>query len=800
MKRNNIILFFSALLFVAFVVLNMPKQASENILYLPSTVPPDIREDLQRLFPKYRQVENDMNTIPTFIREKDIVFSFDIQALPLIEAGAGYYFEPLYYDTFVIATDANEIGHQIASWKDLSKAQRPVSFPYTDPAFCCLVTSYSITTESKGDISGYIQLLRSLRDKSRLRFDDPSAPIQVLLLSEAITQLREGRELHLSLPAEGGVCFVVGLFSKHPISEEILDDLRSSYSRSAFPQDMREIQSLLLSDEEGLFAAEEVWEEFSRLYEPTAAVRRNVLEQRKYAPADGQESHLMALTIIALIILSLTYVSFHVVHPGIRRGIWLMGLLLVLWIIFMRLKYAMPNDRYAHLSIAMWYAYYLFILAIPIVSLYIAENSDRSNRTLVSGRLIFCVVISALLALMVLTNDHHQMVFLFFSEDRRLNAAEYKRNWGYYAVTAWFFFGQLAAFAQLFLQNWSSPKKRQMILPLIIFILGILYVPLYNFDFKPVSEIPLPFSVSVLIISYFALAIFSGLIQSNRHYVELFQESTLNMQIFDSTGQLRYQTRSATKNPSGFILDCSNTLVSNSSLHGNLLIWQHPVSGGTLVSKEDISNVLTLQSQLQQATEQLKKENKILSEKHTVEGRLLFLQEQSRLLAEVNKNTESKIRQMKHILADPNVPDEDKLKKIHLLSIYCKRRCEQLIYFRREKSISGQELCRILFESAQILSPVLTAFCTLEGSYPEERAVRLYDTAHDFFQFVINQKIKQTTLKIHPTEDAILFYAMFDRVSDGEIERLRKKPNASVKDLGDAISITVKMTDERRHQ
>ena len=57
----------------------------------------------------------------------------------------------------------------------------------------------------------------------------------------------------------------------------------------------------------------------------------------------------------------------------------------------------------------------------------------------------------------------------------------------------------------------------------------------------------------------------------------------------------------------GFISDCSNTPVSNSSLHRDLLIWQHPVRGRTLVSKEDISNVLTLQSRLREAADRRKR-------------------------------------------------------------------------------------------------------------------------------------------------------------------------------------------------
>ncbi len=785
MKRNLFIFCTLMLLFCAF--LSYRPESDTPKVYIPSSLLPNLAHSVENVFEDYEIIPYEMDVVPTFFGKKDIVFTFDVEALPLIENGMPYYFEPMYYDVFVVAVEMSYTKQRVENWGNLLQMGLPVSIPYYEPHSCYLAVSHSLSMGESGDVTTHIHFLRNLQEHSILRFSDPTAPVQVMFLTEAIRQIRDGRELTLSFPQEGGACFAVGLFSRQPFDEKSVEKLRFAFQKSVYPKSLDDAKRLVGAEDGALFDAGENWREFSRVYEPTSKIRRDVLGIRKFAPADGQEYQLMALIIIGLIVSSLTYVSFHIVRPEVRRGIWYMGIVLVLWISVMLMQYALPRRASIDLSLALWYLYYVFILTLPILSMYIAENANRLDRVYFTKKLVACGVVSIALALLVLTNNFHENVFEFFGEDKFLRVSEYKRQWGYYLIVAWFFVAQLASFAELLLQNWNSPRRKQMALPLLTFILGFAYVALYNINYPLVTEIPFTFAISLLVISYFALAIFSGLIQSNRYYIRLFEQSSLDMQIYDSLGNLRYQTKSSTGD---FAPDLEKNS-SDSMLLGNRLIWQQSISGGTLVSKEDITNVLALQNQLEQATKRLEKENEILSKKHSLEGKLLLLRAQGRLLYEVNKNTESKISQMRDILLSDQVADEEKLQKIHLLSLYCKRRCEQLIHFQSKKTMSGKELGRIILESANILSPKVSVFCTLENDCEEECAVRLYDMAHELFHFVVDNHMEQVTVKIYQSEGEGIFYAMLDSMSPEKLQQIF--PAASIKDFGDAISLTMRL-------
>ena len=61
-------------------------------------------------------------------------------------------------------------------------------------------------------------LFRALNKNSKLKFDDPSAAIQICFDSDAAARVRNGENIEIVVPAEGTLSYVKGLLTDKPLS------------------------------------------------------------------------------------------------------------------------------------------------------------------------------------------------------------------------------------------------------------------------------------------------------------------------------------------------------------------------------------------------------------------------------------------------------------------------------------------------------------------------------------------------------------------------------------------------------
>ena len=162
-------------------------------------------------------------------------------------------------------------------------------------------------------------------------------------------------------------------------------------------------------------------------------LRRQVFHTRLYTTADLREHILSALLISAAILLWKGTVSHRMVRRDVRRAVGVMGWLIVGWLLLRLFKYQLPQD--GTLCRMCWYGYYIFQLALPAALLYLTELLDRKEGEMRVVRPLWPpLVCYAFSVLLVMTNDLHQLVFIF---DPGGNwASDYSYGPGYWIVAA----------------------------------------------------------------------------------------------------------------------------------------------------------------------------------------------------------------------------------------------------------------------------------------------------------------------------------------------------------------------------
>ncbi len=723
------------------------------------------------------------HTLGRALLEKQGALVYDVQALPLISTGEEFYFYPLYTDAVVLIVDKEQLETSPSGWESLKDfSSLKVSLPDEEPerSLVWMAISHALGGEFKQKHA--VDYLQEIKKGNPRLAKDEHAPLQIDFASHGYRQKEEGRDVEIIIPEEGSLSFEVGMTSFQPLPENELPKMKKEYSLSS---------SLL-------YPAAKSLKEVNSFGEVQTSLSKQIFNVNRYVPLNYKENLLSFLVLMCAIAFLMVQSQKLILHEGIRKGLFLTCMLLIGWCGLTLFKYSL-KDQY-HLIRICWYLYYCFILSLPLLSLYIAQNVDNYESSYLSPLLRINTVIAIIFIIMVLTNNLHQFVFGFHSSDPVSWNKEYSYELGYYILTIWFIVSQFGAFYLMQKKGFDSPRRYRTIPPFLVFLGGILYSALYNLQISPIREFSLTMGMSTFVLLFWGAAIVGGLIPSNRGYFQLFKNSNLDIQIFDPQGSIAFQSANATplpelKQKKDFLSKDTLSLISE-----NHLLWSTPINGGAVITKEDISLINILRSSLQETTDKLEEENRYLCELEEIRSDLILAKEQNILTSEVNKILEAKLSRLQKILDNqqPYVPiDKKTLTQIHRLVLYCKRRSELLIRAKQENTLPLQELSRILQEVTVIISPDYSFICQSDGSIPLSIASTIYEFYHLLLDIACESVTPVITTILRKKGQLITLNLLID----GESERLYRAIKQiilenswgclSKKDLDGTLSLTI---------
>ena len=430
-----------------------------------------------------------------------------------------------------------------------------------------------------------------------------------------------------------------------------------------------------------------------------------------------------------------------IVQTQARRYLLAISVLMVLWILLRSIKYSIENTDVERW---LWYFYYFPMLFIPMLSVFVSRSLGKGEDFRLPRWTKLLYVPTLLLLLLVLTNDLHQQVFSFPSGV--LSDREYRYEGGYFLVLGW---GALCAgFALLsMVKNCRIPRSRRIRwLPLVPLALSLAYACAYVKKVYWVWVLAGDMTVSQCLIfaSILECCIQCGLIQSNLGYDELFEATSLPVQITDQAFCSQYVSvamRGALP-PN----ELRQMRVDTIHLGDDTLLKRHRLRSGWVFWKEDISALNQVQKELELTRDELRDTGDVLAAENAQRARWLKLTEENRLYDMMEAQTARQIAMLRDLLAElRKTEDPDRarhlLGQVIIIGTYVKRRSNLIFVGVQRGAISVQELRLCLNESSENIS-VSGADCKTiakgEGQLTVEQATQVYD----LFEAVVETELE----------------------------------------------------------
>ena len=473
-------------------------------------------------------------------------------------------------------------------------------------------------------------------------------------------------------------------------------------------------------------------------------------------------------------------VQTRIIQTQVRRYLLVIAGLMLLWLTLRTVKY---NTYHMTAERFLWYGYYLPMLFIPVLAVLVALSLGKPENYRLPKWTHFLYLPSALLFLLVLTNDLHQLVFFF--PTGVLSTREYDYGIGYYVVLAWMVLCAAAALVIILAKCRIPQSRRYLWLPVVPFALALGYCAAY---IKGVYWVwllagDLTVSMCLIITAIFESCIQCSLIQSNTHYAELFHASTIGALITDRDFSVACAAENARSVDSQTLMAAAESPVVTAD---GIRISEAPIRWGHVFWEDDISPMLAVLKELDDTREELQSYGSILQAENAQKARRKKLEEQERLYRAMQEKAAAPAVRLSNLAkALQEVQDADAARfllwKMTVIGAYLKRRSNLIFLADRDGMVPVSEVALCLNESMDNLRLHVRRCASrldFEGELRLETAAALYD----FFEAAIElamDDLSGAAANVTRKEDACVLSLMLQCGTD--LTSLRAAyPDASV--------------------
>ena len=433
-----------------------------------------------------------------------------------------------------------------------------------------------------------------------------------------------------------------------------------------------------------------------------------------------------------------------IIQTRIRCYMSAIALLMIFWFIIRTLKYYFISaELYPGIVRHLWYMYYLAMLYIPLLAVYVAMSIGKTEDSHLPMKAVLLYIPTLFLFLLVITNDLHELVFTFPADAAVRTDNDYSYGVGYYIVNAWMLFCALSMLYVMSKKRRIAESKKLIFIPCIPIIALLLYLIFYSSG-APWLRFILGDVTAVICLMYAAtleLCIQFGFIQANTNYMELFCASTAGAQITDKDYHVLLSSVAAKKVDRETLAKTKNQSVM---LQGGVRLSGAPIKKGHVVWTEDISPLLKVLEELQEAKENLEDSNKILEEEQALKKREAHIMEQDRLYNIIQHDTAHQICLMDTMIKQAETADGDEkrklLQKMLVIGAYLKRRSNLVFLADKSSMLDANELVLTIGESLDNLE-VLGIFCGFRTELTEPVLAYQIIAMYDFFENVMERTL-----------------------------------------------------------
>lgn len=393
-----------------------------------------------------------------------------------------------------------------------------------------------------------------------------------------------------------------------------------------------------------------------------------------------------------------------IVQTQVRRYLLAISALMVLWILLRSIKFSIENTDVGRW---LWYFYYFPMLFIPMLSVFVSRSLGKGEDFRLPRWTKLLYYPTLLLLLLVLTNDLHQQVFSFPSGV--LSDQEYRYEGGYFFVLGWVALCAGFAFLSMVKNCRVTGSRRLRWLPLVPLALSLVYACMYVKKVYWVWVLAGDMTVSQCLIfaSVLECCIQCGLIQSNLGYDELFEATSLPVQITDPAFCSQYMSAAMQEAlPRNELRQMQQNTIH---LGDDTLLKRHKLRRGWVFWKEDISALNQIRKELELTRDELRDTGDVLAAENAQHARWLKLTEENRLYDMMEAQTARQIAMLRDLLTElQKTEDPDRARRllgqVIIIGTYIKRRSNLTFVGVQRGAISVQELRLCLNESSENIS------------------------------------------------------------------------------------------------
>lgn len=431
-------------------------------------------------------------------------------------------------------------------------------------------------------------------------------------------------------------------------------------------------------------------------------------------------------------------VAYRIVQKNIRICLVISAALMLLWMALRAIKYNSPADINTY-GRYLWYSYYIAMVFLPLMMFFAMLNIGKPENT--NNRKYLLIIPAAVLVLLVMTNDFHQLAFVFEPDFHNWNK-QYSYGPVYYVIAVWIFILVLSSIVLSINRCRISATRKKLWIPIVIILVAIIYTLWNNLNhgYSGLRIYNVPEVFCFASIALWESLIQIGLVPSNTGYGDFFNASNLNTLIFDNEGNVKYRSKNATNVSKDVVLQNGNSVL----IDENIILKKHNIKGGKAVWTEDISAINQINRELSEIKEQISEYNVILKSEAELKKRRAAVTEQNKLYDSITEFIRPQLCDLENILK--NIENNRGDISVNyagacVVDVYIKRISNLLIMAKSRKMLNAFELENSIRELAEYISVCgisCSFFSNVSGEISAEKTIALFKFIGIFIRHIMN--------------------------------------------------------------
>lgn len=453
--------------------------------------------------------------------------------------------------------------------------------------------------------------------------------------------------------------------------------------------------------------------------------------------------NLVNFPVHTIVLILYTFVIFLWIHNMISRVLRhsivtkfkLIGILLICYLTMRTVKYEIFINNEDAVRIIRNF-YFVFPLILTQLVFLTSLHVGKSEREGISKYWNIIWIPTCALALLILTNDYHELAFSVDPKVRGLNM---------YGPVFYFviiYIGLLALCTLVFtmMPSFKNRHLASVNLPIFIIFIWGLYTFLFmigwkNFEYFKIIFKSAEFNI-LMVLLFIESLVFMRLLPSNRGYESFLQLSSLNIGIMDSNGKIIFSPKMYRDIEPSLIEDALSNPIF---IDEDTMLESAKIKGGKSFWFVDFTDFNNLKRKLISISEDMLSENELLKANNILQKNMVKLEEQREIRNYIHMKLKPQFDQLKYILM--NLPDDEdlfeiKLKHACFLDVYIKRYANLFLITKNKNTLDLSELRLAFSESIDYLklSDVSTHIdLELSGKFDAKYCLNLYE----IFQYAL---------------------------------------------------------------